>query len=214
VTDDYLFTNTGNDPLSSLIISVPYQFSDKIASFEVFGKDLNQLAFQKLPYDGSNFDKWRVYLDSPLFGDDTIWIQNNFTLFGISTDYGNTAVDGSKGHMNFNFVKYSSSPYNIQDCSVTFTCDPKVTVYNPDDSTYSSNLVLVSNEAILKNNITAFNSRYNLTDSASAYSYVLSAVKLPSLKREIRVDLWGYMHITDEHFIENIGPYGNFRITT
>ena len=213
VTDNYTFINTGDDPLSSLIIAVPYQFTSNIATFEVFSSDYDKLAFERLPYDGSGFIKWRVYLDSPVHGGDTVWIQNNITFIDIVSDYGNTAIDGSKGHINFNFVKYPSSPYYIRNCTVTITCDPSVSFYDPDGSNYVTTLIIASNTTVTKNNNTAYNGRYNLTEPPG-WSYTLSAVKFPYVKREIRVDLWGYLHITEECLIENFGPYGDFRITT
>ncbi|NVM55398.1 MAG: hypothetical protein HWN66_16955 [Candidatus Helarchaeota archaeon] len=212
VTDEYTFINTGGDPLSSLIIAVPYQFTSNIASFDLFGNESEKLSFEKLPYDGSNLIKWRVYLDNPLFGGDTAWIQNNITFIGLTTDTSQTFGTGKQGHINFAFVKFPSSPYDIRNCSVTITCDPKVSIYDPVGNTYSSTLVLGSNITIPKYNITPYSSRYNLTDHHLAYDFYLSAIKFPYIKRELQIDLWGYIYVTEEHFIENFGPVGRFRI--
>lgn len=213
VMDKYTFINTGNDPISSLIIAVPYQYDSNIASFEVFGSDSNTLTFKRLPYDGSNFLKWRVYLDTPLYGKETFFLQNNITFVYLTSDI-SSSTDGTQGHINFNFFKYPTSPYYIQNCSVKFTCAPKVTIYDPIQYRYATSLTIASNIPVSRNNITAYNSRYNMTAPTGFHTFALASYKFPYINREIQVDLWGFLHISEEHLIEHIGPDGNFRINS
>ena len=212
VMDNYTILNKGSDPISSILIEFPYEYISKITTFDVFGNNLEKLTFNQLPYDGSKFSKWQIFLNNPLLGGQTVVIKNIITFIGITSDYSNTAIDGVKGHILFNFVKYPSSPYYIRNCSVTITCDPKVSVYDSNTNRYFSTLKLVSKGSVLKNNITAYNSRFNLTEPTQYGQYSLSSVKFPYIEREIQIDLWGYMYVYEEHCIENFGPYGNFRI--
>ena len=212
VTDEYIFINTGNDPISSLIIEIPFQFSSNLATFDVFGSDAEKLTAEKLPYDGSNFIKWRIYLNRPLNGGDTVWIKTRTVYYGLTSDYGNY-IDDTLGHIIFNFVKFPSAPYYIRNCSVTFTCDPKITIYDEITQKYLSTLLLISQTAVSKNNFTSYAGRYNLS-VPSGYSYTISTIKFPTIKREIRIDPWGYIYVWEEHLVENSGPYGNFRITS
>ncbi|MDD1778159.1 MAG: hypothetical protein LUQ65_08325 [Candidatus Helarchaeota archaeon] len=211
VTDQYTFRNTGPDPISSLLIEVPYGFSSNLALFQLCDANSELLSFEKLPYDGSTFMRWCVYLNAPLLSGHNVTIRNEMAFVGISSDYGDTAVDGVKGHINFYFYKFPTSPYHIQKCNVTVTCDSRVTLYDSMQGKYFSQLSLVSNVAVSKNNFTAYNSRYNLTEP-SGYDYTLSAIKYPTFKREIRIDPWGYLYISEEREIEHFGPYGNFRV--
>jgi len=213
MVDEYTFINTGQDPLSSVILAVPYQFDSNIATFDVIGRDLKKLAFERLPYDGSNLIKWRVYLDTPLFSGDTVWLQNNVTFLGLTSDSSST-IDGRKGHINFNFVKFPTSPYNIRNCTVIFTSDPQVTLHDPDAKEYTTSYTVVSNVYVPRNNITTYSSRYNMSYPIGSQQYTLPAIKFPYIKREIRIDLWGYLYISEEFLIEHNGPEGNFRVTT
>ena len=215
VTDQYIFKNTGKDPVSSLTIEVPYEFSSDLVLFELYGANSEKLSFEKLPYDGSNFLRWRVYLNAPLLSGDTISVRNEMAFVGLTSDYPNTQVDGVQGHINFHFFEFPSSPYSIRKCNVTITCNPGVTVYDSSHGSYFSQLLLVTNVYVPKNNNTSYNSRYNLSEPQNPYStgFAISAVEFPYVKREIRVDLWGYLYIYEEHQIKHFGPYGNFRIT-
>lgn len=211
MTDQYVFMNTGPDPVSSLMIEVPYEFSSNLIFFQLYDLNSEQLSYEKLPYDGSNFIRWRLYLNAPLLNGDNISIKNEMAFIRISTDYGDTALDGSKGHINFHFYEFPASPYNILKCNVTVTCDPRVTIFYPAQGKYFSKLVLASNVKVSQNNNTSYNSRYNLTEP-TGYSYTLSVIKYPTVTREIRIDLWGYLYIYEKHNIQNYGPYGNFRV--
>ena len=210
VTDRYVFTNTGSDPVSSFLFEVPSAFSLNLAYFQLYDANSEQLSFEKLPYDGSSFIRWRLYLNAPLLSGKNVTITNEMAFSGMTTDYPDTSVDGVEGHINFYFYRFPTSPYYIQKCNVTVTCDPRVTVYN-SGSGYFSQLVLERNVNVSKNNDISYNSRFNLTEP-SGYDYTLSAIKYPIMKREIRIDPWGYLYISEEREIEHFGPYGNFRV--
>jgi hypothetical protein len=210
VTDRYVFTNTGPDPVSSFLFEVPSAFSLNLAYFQLYDANSEQLSFEKLPYDGSSFIRWRLYLNAPLLSGKNVTITNEMAFSGMTTDYPDTSVDGVEGHINFYFYRFPTSPYYIQKCNVTVTCDPRVTVYN-SGSGYFSQLVLERNVNVSKNNDISYNSRFNLTEP-SGYDYTLSAIKYPIMKREIRIDPWGYLYISEEREIEHFGPYGNFRV--
>lgn len=210
MTDRYVFTNTGSDPVSSFLFEVPSAFSLNLAYFQLYDANSEQLSFEKLPYDGSSFIRWRLYLNAPLLSGKNVTITNEMAFSGMTTDYPDTSVDGVEGHINFYFYRFPTSPYYIQKCNVTVTCDPRVTVYN-SGSGYFSQLVLERNVNVSKNNDISYNSRFNLTEP-SGYDYTLSAIKYPIMKREIRIDPWGYLYISEEREIEHFGPYGNFRV--
>lgn len=213
VTDQYIFTNTGPDPVSSLLIEVPYGFSSNLVNFQLYDANSEPLSFEKLPYDGSTFIRWRLYLNAPLLSGKNVSIINEMAFIGITADYGDTFVDNVKGHVNFYFYKFPTSPYEIQKCNVTVTCDPKVTLYDAAQLKYVSQSLIVSNVAVSKNNYTSYNGRYNLTEGPDFQHIALSAIVYPTIKREIRIDPWGYIYISEEHEIAHFGPYGNFRIT-
>lgn len=210
VTDQYIFTNTGTDPVSSLTLEIPFEFSSNLVFFELFGSNSEKLTYEKLPYDGSTFIRWRIYLNTPLLKGDTVSVRNEMTFVGLTSDYPDAQLDGREGHINFHFFEFPSSPYSIRNCSVNIICDPSVTVYSSGQ--YFSTLLLASKVAVPKNNNTAYNSRYNLTESQT-YTPSISAVDYLFVIREIRVDLWGYLYISEEHRIQNFGPHGNFRLT-
>lgn len=209
IIDQYIFLNKGTDPISSLIIEVPYEFSSNLVFFSVYGANSEKLSFEKLPYDGSIFNRWRIYLNEPLLAENTISIRNEMAFIGLTSDYPDSPLDGKKGHISFHFFKFPSSPYLIQKCNITIACDRGMTVFN--EGSYFSTLLLVSNMQVPKNNNTSYDSRYNLTEST--YNPSLSAVEFNYVKREIRVDLWGYLYIYEEHQIKHFGPNGNFRLT-
>ena len=212
VTDQYLFANTGSDPISSLTVEVPYEFSSNLVSFELYEASSGSLSFEKLPYDGSNFIRWRVYLNAPLLPKDTISIRNELVFVEISSDHG-SAIDSVYGHIDFHFYEFPSSPYNIERCNVTISCDPSVTLHDATHGGYFSHLLLINNAHVSKNNNTSYDSRYNLTEP-QGYTYAISAVEFNYIKREIRVDLWGYLYVNEEHQIKHFGPYGNFKVTS
>ncbi|MFX1293971.1 MAG: hypothetical protein ACFFD2_03795, partial [Promethearchaeota archaeon] len=205
VTDDYIFLNLGDDPLSSIIIEIPCEFESNIASFEILGNNSEKLTFKKLPYDGSDFIKWRVYLNKPLISKNTISITNRVDFIGLTLD------SATPAHVLLSFVKFPSAVYDIQDCSVTITCDQAITVFDETEFKHKSTLKLAENIVVLKNNITHFDISYNLTEPST--SYTLASIKFPKIEREIRVDLWGYIYITEKHIVEHFGPQGNFRVT-
>ncbi len=211
VTDQYVYLNTGNDPITSLIIEVPYIYTPNVASFEVFGADNIQLSFDQLPYDGSGFIKWRIYLNTPLRGGNTYTILNRIIFTGITPNTGSSPIDGKYGHINFNFVKYPSAPYYIKDCSVTLTCDQSMTIYNPDQGNYVRTLILAEGISLSKNNVTQYNNRYNLSEPVGA-NPGQSSIKFPQITRELTIDLWGYIYVWEQHLVEHDGPYGNLRV--
>ncbi|MHA1132642.1 MAG: hypothetical protein ACTSQQ_17785, partial [Candidatus Helarchaeota archaeon] len=66
VTDDYIYHNIGNDPITSILVQVPYKYLSNLGSFLVYGDDGKHLTADRPPYDGSGFIKWRIYLNIPL----------------------------------------------------------------------------------------------------------------------------------------------------
>jgi len=213
VTDDYIYHNIGNDPITSILVQVPYKYLSNLGSFLVYGDDGKQLTADRLPYDGSGFIKWRIYLNIPLKAGHTVSMQTKSTFFNLHFDYG-APQDGTNGHVNFEITKYPSAPYYIQSCNVTITCDQYMTYYDSSGVAYTSSVQIVENTEVAKDNITTLHGRYNMSESGDVRSPSLSSVKFPQIQREIRIDPWGYMYIHEMHLIENIGPEGNFRITT
>ena len=120
-------------------------------------------------------------------------------------------LDGRRGHIYINFVKYPSALYFIRNCAVTVTCDQSVTFYDTDLGAYLSTTTLVDTNNIEKNNVTYYTGRYNLSEPQD--SYAISVVKFPNIRREVRIDPWGYMFVYEEHLVQNDGPYGNFKFS-
>ncbi|NVM01670.1 MAG: hypothetical protein HWN67_05015 [Candidatus Helarchaeota archaeon] len=145
------------------------------------GKNIGKLRVVELPYDGSGFSKWNLYLDDPIKPDEIF----NFTLSMIFLDVVDfdtpISFSGSDPIYRFSFYKYPSSPYLSKSVSGRF--------YSADDNSIYSTEDLAS---------------WDYQSHTGSFTVKNPILECEFFHRQIEIERWGYLYIREYYQLRNI----------
>ncbi|MHA1382598.1 MAG: hypothetical protein ACTSR3_02450 [Candidatus Helarchaeota archaeon] len=181
VYDFFSVKNNKTNPKDYVQVGLKYELRNQLYYISANTESNQFITIQELPYDGSGYSKWNLYLNSPILPQDTF----NFTLsmtFGDVIDFSNpTSYDGSNPIYQFSFYKYPCSPYYTETLKGRF-------INAIDSSEYS-----------------AFDISPWTYQSHSGTMKVTSAIlECEIFQQEIEIERWGYIYVREYYQIKNI----------
>jgi len=192
VIDNFTIQNIGNEIKTYIQMGIPEvigldikDFDSLLTYFKAFGEGNEELAIDKLPYDGSGIQKWNIYLSDPIYPGET----SQYLIKMIFHDLINYLYYYEDGYL-MDFYEIPSSAYEIVDYELV--------IHRPDWSTEATSSGLTKTD-IDPWDVTALNWQYKI----DAASYTI--IECTNGKREIKIDSWGYIQVDDFYRMKNIG---------
>ena len=192
IIDNFTIKNIGDEAKTYVQMGVPKKvdgitrnYDEKLISIEATGEGGEELLVEKLPYDGSGIQKWNIYLSNPLYPEEITYYLVEMIFYNL-IDYSGYTQEGYR----MLFYKFPSSAYNIENYELV--------MHRPERSSSSSSSGLTEMN-ISPWSATSYTWYYKIDTSSH------SIIKCVYGKREITIDSWGYIQVTDFYRIKNIG---------
>ncbi|MHA1379875.1 MAG: hypothetical protein ACTSRG_16015 [Candidatus Helarchaeota archaeon] len=182
VNDYFIVKNNKTNPKDFIQVGLVYGLRNQLYSISANTKSKEVIRVQELPYDGSGFYKWNLYLSTPILPQSTY----NFTLtmiFGDVIDFDNFAGYGGSNNpkYNFYFYKYPSSPYYSEYVEGQFA--------NADDFTPYSTTNLPP---------------WSFQSHSGTVTMTAAVIECEVFQRQIQIDRWGYLYVREYYQLKNL----------
>ncbi|MFX1449340.1 MAG: hypothetical protein ACFFCM_00775 [Promethearchaeota archaeon] len=180
VNDYFVVKNNKTTSKDFIQVGHPYNFRSQLYQISARGKTKEKLRVQELPYDGSGFSKYNIYLDNPILPNDIY----NFTLsmtFGDIIDFSfPTSYSGADPIYNYYFYKYPSSPY----ISKSVTCQ----IFADNTAPYSIQ------------NLPSWDSQSQM----GTITIKNAILECELFHRQIEIERWGYLYVREYYQLKNL----------
>lgn len=181
VSDYFVVKNNKTNPKDFIQVAVPYIFRNQLYYISASTKSKEFIRVQELPYDGSGYSKWNLYLTSPILPQDIY----NFTLsmtFGDVIDFDIFAGYGGSNNPKYNyyFYEYPTSPYYSIYVEGQFV--------NADDFAPYSTTNLAP---------------WSYKSHTGTKTMTTAVIECTVFHREIEIDRWGYLYVREYYQLTN-----------
>ncbi len=180
INDYFVVKNNKTNSKDFIQVGLPYNFRGQLYDISASGENIGKLRIVELPYDGSGFSKWNIYLDDPIKPYEIF----NFTVSMICSDVVNfktpTSFSGSDPIYSYRFYKYPSSPYTSLSVESTFYAD--------------------NNAPDIANDLPS----WDFQTKTGTLTVTNPILECEIFNRVIEIDRWGYIYVREYYQLRNL----------
>lgn len=212
---DYIsIKNLNNNPITSMLVAIPLNYSENLIYYEASGSDGNSLLAERSHLIMNEFEMITIYFDSPLLPQQTKRIKFIQQFTDLLVYY----IIGEHQFIRYNGYVYPTLPYKSErDMNAQFHLPIRSGNieggwgFEQPDLLFVKYDILYIKDVVEGPFIEPFleNLNENKIITISFYQDEVAPLKFEEINREIFISPWGVIKVTDEYTIKNYGPIPN-----